>query len=211
MKKTGLAILLGVTCLFSHVQSDATTASAKTYTLQLKAKADVKIRKTPSSKAKALGTLKKGKKLDVIYFADKSSYYKVKYKGKFGYVPYKNVKEVSPSGKFVGHYYDRMSAGSAGSSHLYIYEQTSKKIKYVVYSSYKNGSGIYAPYNYEKYKGAATLLSSKTARVQIKGCTGTLKLVGSDIEPVQNGQCSYSNRAFSAIVPEDGYFASVNW
>lgn len=211
MKKTGLAILLGVTCLFSHVQSDQTTASAKTYTLQLKAKADVKIRKSPSSKAKALGTLKKGKKVDMIYYAGKSSYYKVKYKGKFAYIKAQNVKEVKPSGKFVGHYYDRMSAGSAGSSHLYVYQQTSKKIKYIVYSGYKNSSGPNVPYHYKKYKGAATLLSTKTARVQIKGCTGTLKLVGSDIEPVQNGQCSYSNYAFSAIVPEYGYFQSVNW
>ena len=210
MKKVILAALVGATYLFSHVQADDSTATAKTYTLKVKATANAKILKSPSSKGSLLGTLKKGEKLDAIYYAEKNSYYKVKYKGKTAYILSKYVKSVSQPGTFVGHYFERSTAGSAGYSNLYVYKQTSKKINYVVYNAYKNGSGIYAPYNYDKYTGSAKLLSSKTAQVNINGCKGKLTLAGNTIKPSTSSHC-YNNYAFTSIVPEYGLFQKVDW
>ncbi|WP_010289071.1 SH3 domain-containing protein [Kurthia massiliensis] len=206
MKKTALAFLIGASFLLGNAQTDE--AAAKTHYLKLKALETTTIYQKPSASSKVVGTLKKGKSVKMTYLNHQKSYYKVTYKGKPAYIRYnyETLKSVAPTNKWIGDYYDRMTAGSGGITNLYVYKQTSKKFYYVATDSYREGSGVNASMHHKTYKGSARILSSTTARIQVNSCTGYLKRSSKTLKPTSNSDQCWGNRAYSTVMGDDRLF-----
>lgn len=164
----------------------------------------------PSEKAKIVGKLKKGQKLDVIYDVEDKGFYEVLYKGKKAYISNKYAQVVKPhkNAKWLGQYYDQINAGSGYYPNLTVYKQTNNKVYFASYEGQRTvaKNGYDWAYKYKLYKGTATIVSTNKASLKINGYKGTWTLKGNKIIPTQNAEKYVSDGDFQAVVPEYGEF-----